>query len=125
MPNPQPYAQLEVHRKMRVIPLKMVTRNARRPLLLKCHRVIYDQETNHLKLAEGEFVGHEVYGDIIEEDEEDEEYENTAIEGAENVLAGTITFEYSTSTFLTSVKSIWISHQLNKTLKIPKSKYNM
>jgi len=51
-------------------------------------RVIYDQETNRLKLAEGEFVGHEFYG----EDEEDEEYENTAIEGAENVLAGTIIF---------------------------------
>ena len=44
-------------------------------------------------------MGHEVYGAIIEEDEEDEEYENTAIEGAENVLAATIIFEYSTSIF--------------------------
>ena len=109
MPNPQPYAQLEVHKKMRVIPLKIVTRNARRPFLLKCHRVIYDQETNRLKLAEGEFVGHEVYGDLIEEDEEDEEYENTAIEGAENVLAGTIIFGDSTVWIPLNITEIKIS----------------
>ena len=39
--------------------------------------------------SKGELESHEVHGDINEEDDEEEEYENTAIGGGERDLAGT------------------------------------
>jgi len=39
--------------------------------------------------SKGEPEDHEVHGDINEEDDEEEEYENTAIGGGERDLAGT------------------------------------
>ena len=40
-------------------------------------------------ISKGELEGQEVHGDINEEDDEEEEYENTAIGGGERDLAGT------------------------------------
>lgn len=84
----QPFAQLKGHVKMKVTPPKIATRNTRGPFLLKCHRVVYDEESNRLKLAE--FVGHEVHRDINEDDEEEEEYEDTVMASEESDLAGTV-----------------------------------
>lgn len=89
----QPFAQLKGHVKMKVTPPKIATRNTRGPFLLKCHRVVYDEESNRLKLAE--FVGHEVHRDINEDDEEEEEYEDTVMASEESDLADSFTKEDS------------------------------
>ena len=86
----QQFAELKLHGRRKVIPSKIATRKTRGPFLLKCNRVVFDEETKQLKLAKGEFVGHAVQIDGDEEDKEDEECENTVIGGEESDLAGTI-----------------------------------
>jgi len=83
----QRFAELKLHGKRKVIPSKIATRKTRGPFLLKCNRVVFDEETKQLKLAKGEIVGHAVQRDGDEEDKEDEECENTVIGGEESDLA--------------------------------------
>ena len=92
IPLPEPLARLIAHIKERVFYPKTVTRIKRGPLLLKCHKVVYDPKANGLRLAEGVFVGDEVHRDTKEEDNKEKEYENTVIGGKENDLAGTAIF---------------------------------
>lgn len=87
------FAQLKGNFKKKVVLPKMAKRNTRGPFLFKCCRVVYNEETNRLELAKGEFVGKAVHRDVDDEDEEQDEYDNTAIsleESEQSNLAGRI-----------------------------------
>ena len=85
-----PLAQLKAKIGKCKIPPKIARRNTRGPFLFKCCRVIYNKEENRLELPRGELVGKTIFrGD--EEDEDDEEYKNSAVsleEGEETNLTG-------------------------------------
>ena len=96
-----PHLQLGGRYKRLVIPPRIARRNTRGPLLFKCVRLEYDEETNRLYLPDGVIVGKNVTNrDVGDEEEgkENEEYANTAM-GAEDensVVAGMIFNNYST-----------------------------
>ena len=85
-----PLAQLKGKIGKCKIPPKIASRNTRGPFLFKCCRVIYNKKENRLELPKGEVVGKTIFrGD--EEDEDDEEYKNSAVsleEGEETNLTG-------------------------------------
>ena len=60
------------------IPPNIATRkNSRGPFLFQCCRVVFNKETNRLELQKGEVVGKPV--NRCKEDQEEAEYENTAV----------------------------------------------
>ena len=82
-------AQLKGTTRMTDIPPSIATRkNTRGPFLFQCCRVVFNKETNRLELPKGEVVGKTV---TCKEDQEEAEYENTAVslvEDEESNLTG-------------------------------------
>ena len=83
-------AQLKGAARMTDIPPSIATRkNTRGPFLFQCCRVVFNKETNRLELQKGEVVGKPV--NRCKEDQEEAEYENTAVslvEDEESNLTG-------------------------------------
>lgn len=94
----QMFAQLKGKFKKCHIPPKLAKRNERGPFLFRCCKVVYDKESNKLNLAKGEYVGKDTFRDLEHENEEDEEYNDTAVsleEDQESNLADFFTDEDS------------------------------
>ena len=87
-----PLAKLNGHVKVNKRPPRIATRGMRGPLLLKCHKVVYDADANRLSLPPGVSVCFDVHRATKEEDYDEEEYENTVIGGGESDWAGTAIF---------------------------------
>ena len=83
------FAQLKGTIRMTDIPPNIALRkNTRGPFLFQCCRVVFNKETNRLELPKEEVVGKTV---TCKEDQEEAEYENTAVslvEDEESNLTG-------------------------------------
>ena len=83
------FVQLKGSIRMRDIPPNIAPRkNNRGPFLFQCCRVVFNKERNRLELPKGEVVGKTVR---CKEDQEEAEYENTAVslvEDEESNLTG-------------------------------------
>lgn len=88
--DPYFIGKLKAVLRRRKVPPSMPKRNVRGPFLLKCCRVVYNEETNRLELPAGEFIGDAIQKDANEEDEKSKEYRETAIdlENDDNDLSG-------------------------------------
>ena len=91
-------AKLKGHLRNVIIPPKLAIRHNRGPILFKCCRVVFNEETNKLELPEGEVVG-----TTVRDLKEEEEYKNTTVglkEEEKSDVAGMSTRGYSQKGFL-------------------------
>ena len=77
-------------RRTEIPPSIAIRKNTRGPILFQCCRVVFNKEKNTLELPKGEVVGKTV-NRCKEDEEEEAEYENTAVsleEDEESNLTG-------------------------------------
>ena len=78
-------------RRTEIPPSIAIRKNTRGPILFQCCRVVFNKEKNTLELPNGEVVGKTVNRCKEDEEEEEAEYENTAVsleEDEESNLTG-------------------------------------